>query len=154
MRGELLQHIYDDLYMQRIKTPCEADWQHRILKYHSVVGAEAGDKFVNLRLHDGDRPGEDDVEMTFDAVIIATGYSHDAHETLLEPIRHLTASGSDFAVGRDYRVQMREGNVSEDAGVWLQGCNEGTHGVRDHFLTRDIIPIQIVYILDCLADSV
>lgn len=130
VRGELLQHIYDDLYMQRIKTPREQDWQHRVLKYHAVVGADASPDSVKLSLRDTSR-GE---EYTWraDVVIVAAGYSRDTHETILDPVRPLTANGRSFEVERDYRLKTGEGMVTGDAGIWLQGCNESTHGVGHH----------------------
>ncbi|KFY57468.1 hypothetical protein V496_06403 [Pseudogymnoascus sp. VKM F-4515 (FW-2607)] len=40
-----------------------------------------------------------------------------------------------FPVGRDYKVQYAPGAVEEGAGVWLQGCNERTHGLSDTLLS-------------------
>ncbi|OBU00456.1 hypothetical protein VE01_01491 [Pseudogymnoascus verrucosus] len=40
-----------------------------------------------------------------------------------------------FPVGRDYKVQYAEGAVEEGAGIWLQGCNEKTHGLSDTLLS-------------------
>jgi L-ornithine N5-oxygenase len=68
-----------------------------------------------------------------DAVFVATGYCRDLHETLLKDARHLMPGGdladARWQVQRDYRVNFLEKSVSEDAGVWLQGCCETTHGV-------------------------
>ena len=38
--------------------------------------------------------------------------------------------GAKWQVKRDYRMRFADKQVSEDAGVWLQGCCESTHGVR------------------------
>ncbi|KFY24438.1 hypothetical protein V491_02160, partial [Pseudogymnoascus sp. VKM F-3775] len=46
--------------------------------------------------------------------------------TLPEPV---------FPVGRDYKVQYAPGAVEEGAGIWLQGCNEKTHGLSDTLLS-------------------
>lgn len=45
----------------------------------------------------------------------------------------VTSTPAVFPVGRDYKVQYAEGKVEEGAGVWLQGCNEKTHGVSYFF---------------------
>ncbi len=136
---ELLEHLYAKMYEQRLREPDERYWQHRILPSRRVVRVDTTSVPKKLRLvleH-----GEDDNEMAgleevleADAVIVATGYKRDAHEDFLQPARHLMPQGSQthdqWAVGRNYRVQMDPRKVSSSAGVWLQGCNEGTHGVR------------------------
>ncbi|KFZ20521.1 hypothetical protein V502_03152 [Pseudogymnoascus sp. VKM F-4520 (FW-2644)] len=45
----------------------------------------------------------------------------------------VTSTPAIFPVGRDYKVQYAPGAVEEGAGVWLQGCNEKTHGVSYFF---------------------
>ena len=82
-----------------------------------------------------DEPVEEVLE--FDAVILATGYVRDIHETMLKPLRHLLGSAHGDGVGKAewmvderYRVLFPDGNVDGgEAGIWLQGCNEKTHGV-------------------------
>jgi L-ornithine N5-oxygenase len=68
-----------------------------------------------------------------DAVFVATGYHRDLHETLLQDSRDLMPGGdlegAKWQVRRDYSVNFADKKVSEDAGVWLQGCCESTHGV-------------------------
>lgn len=58
---------------------------------------------------------------------------------MLRPAEHLRPRGNDpverWNVSRDYRVQFEPGTVSDDAGVWLQGCNETTHGLSDVLLS-------------------
>jgi L-ornithine N5-oxygenase len=74
---------------------------------------------------------EEDLEV--DYVFTATGYLRNAHEDMLSEVRSLLPSDlvkeGKFPVSRDYRVQYDEEKVDARAGVWLQGCNEGTHGV-------------------------
>ena len=74
--------------------------------------------------------------LEFDAVVLATGYVRDLHETMLKPLRHLLEKSPDDAgrvgwtVDEKYRVVFPDENVdSSEAGIWLQGCNEKTHGV-------------------------
>ena len=68
-----------------------------------------------------------------DVVVLATGYGRDGHEGLLRGARHLMSARQElkapWTVARDYRVHMDPEKVSRSAGIWLQGCNESTHGV-------------------------
>jgi L-ornithine N5-oxygenase len=67
---------------------------------------------------------------------IATGYTRNAHETLLAKAEHLRPSGADkWEVSRNYSVALDRSKVSPGAGIWLQGCNEGTHGLSDSLLS-------------------
>lgn len=148
VRLGLLEHIYETLYMQRIRygnSPAEeAHWPHRILPYRRVV--DVTDSPVcqgGVRLHVQDSSalyfseqagGQERKEtLDVDAVFVATGYLRDLHETLLKDARHLMPGGelegAKWQVQRDYRVNFTEKSVGEDAGVWLQGCCESTHGV-------------------------
>jgi L-ornithine N5-oxygenase len=142
VRIELLEHIYQTLYMQRLRSSNEDDWQHKILTHRSIVAVDS-DLDDGLRLHiaqegynlNGYISGQAEVSeiLDFDAVIVATGYLRDTHETLLKPARHLLpggdVDGKKWQVSRDYKVQFEQGSVSDDAGIFLQGCCENTHGV-------------------------
>ena len=74
-----------------------------------------------------------DEVLDFDVVIVATGYIRDQHVKLLRPLKHLLplsdTADNFWAVSEDYRVQFDPERVSSRAGIWLQGCNEKTHGV-------------------------
>jgi L-ornithine N5-oxygenase len=74
----------------------------------------------------------------YDAVVVATGYTRNIHEDILAPSRTLMAGGdkpeNKWTVSRDYKVNFEEGMVSEDAGIYLQGCNEESHGVSSILL--------------------
>jgi L-ornithine N5-oxygenase len=131
VRLELLEHIYETMYMQRILSPNEENWQHRILHSCNIVEVDSGDQNkLSLRI---DQNAESKWH-TFDAVIMATGYSRDSYAQFLAPVRHLMPGGDvpgkTWEVKRDYRVVFAAGAVDEDAGVYLQGCCEQTHGVR------------------------
>ena len=148
VRLNLLEHIYETLYMQRIRFGNSAEeekqWPHRIMPYRRVVDVEeSAAKQGGIRLHVRDQsplylsqaPGADEqVEsLDVDAVFVATGYFRDLHETLLKDARHLMPGGdvaeATWSVRRDYMVKFEDDMVSNDAGVWLQGCCETTHGV-------------------------
>ncbi len=82
-------------------------------------------------------------EAEFDYVFVATGYVRHAHEEILAGVKGLLPAGeAKFEVQRDYRVKFAEGKVGAEAGVWLQGCNEGTHGVSAFFSLR--IELEVI----------
>ncbi|KAF2097198.1 L-ornithine N5-oxygenase sida [Rhizodiscina lignyota] len=144
VRIELLEHIYETLYTQRIQYSSEAEWPHRILSHRIVqdvkeLSAKSGNQ-LRLRLQDNTDPTAPSTEaLDVDLLILATGYTRDAHETLLQSARHLMPNGGraseKWDVGRDYRVHFAQGKMSPDAGVWLQGCNQDTHGLADSLLS-------------------
>ena len=146
VRLELLERIYGTIYQQRIKNDNEETWQHRVLPYRCITGVEDLPSSGQVRLHvknDSTRFGKSvtsaDETFEVDAVFAATGYVRDAHEAMLRPAEHLRPRGNDLIerwnVSRDYRVQFEPGTVCDDAGVWLQGCNETTHGLSDVLLS-------------------
>ena len=125
--------------MQRLQNSDERQWRCRILPNRTVTTAEqCSDSRVSLKLGlpEHKRAHEDqDVEedLAVDYVFTATGYKRNSHEGMLSEMRDLLSCDLDkegkFPVARDYRVQWDENKVARGAGVWLQGCNEETHGV-------------------------
>lgn len=74
--------------------------------------------------------------LRFDAVFVATGYIRNAHEEMLAETKSLLPEEIEkFEVARDYRVKYDSEKVDNHAGVWLQGCNEKTHGLSDTLLS-------------------
>lgn len=95
-----------------------------------------------------------------DLIVAATGYQRSAHIDILQalwPLLPEKSADSDpqspidgwevqcktpategksatstrvLEVARDYRVRFSPGRIAPGSGVWLQGCCEGTHGVR------------------------
>lgn len=154
VRLPLLEHIYETLYMQRIRygnaPEEEAHWPHRIMPYRRVVDVEDSPVLKGgVRLHVQDQsplylseiPGSQEQKeiLDVDAIFVATGYFRDLHETLLKDARHLMPGGdlkdTKWTVQRDYRINFENKAVSDDAGVWLQGCCETTHGLSDTLLS-------------------
>lgn len=75
-----------------------------------------------------------------DLVVVASGYRRDAHEQMLQGLQHLrpetpSDAPSSWKVGRDYGLRFRQGAVQSGCGIWLQGCNESTHGLSDTLLS-------------------
>lgn len=98
--------------------------------------------------------GETEMETEhFDLLVVASGYIRDAHEEMLEPLRGLMPANSNlnssatsehgkvpkqkpkWSVQRDYSITFAEGKVQPDARIFLQGCNEETHGLSDSLLS-------------------
>ena len=144
----MLEHIYETLYLQRIRfgnsPQAEKHWPHNILPYRYVVDVEGSPVVKDgIRLHVRDQsplylsvvPDMEEKKeiLDVDAVFVATGYHRDLHETLLQDSRGLMPGGdikgAKWQVSRDYSVQFADDKVSDDAGVWLQGCCESSHGV-------------------------
>jgi L-ornithine N5-monooxygenase len=144
VRLELLEQIYHDLYEQSVRQPDKTRWQHRILPSREVVEISSShqnkERRLLLGIKDINPLGQSAIveleELEVDAVLLATGYVRDAHEDMLKDIEHLRPSGqSRWHVRRDYKVELDVDKVDSDAGIWLQGCNEGTHGLSDTLLS-------------------
>jgi L-ornithine N5-monooxygenase len=137
IRPELLGNIYEILYDQQVRSLDPLVWRARILPNREVVGGTPieSDR-ITLRLSHRTSPGavpaEKIEEYGFTHVFLATGYSRTGHEDLLRWTRRLLPDGNQggkIPVARNYRVLYDREKVEEGAGVWLQGCNESTHGV-------------------------
>jgi L-ornithine N5-oxygenase len=145
--------------MQRIKhgnTPAEEEnWPHRIMPHRLVTQvSDTSSGGIRLQVRDqsplylSEAPGQTERTETLDvdAVFVATGYQRDLHETLLKDARHLMPGGdlkdAKWTVQRDYRISFEDRRVSGDAGVWLQGCCERTHGVSSPILFTP--PVDVV----------
>lgn len=138
VRLELIEEIYNTMYLQRVQNPDETQWQHRILSERNIGRIEHHNQANRMRVHvksvKDDTKGKEVLDV--DALMVATGYLRDAHEQLLEPVRSLwSVDQTSWNTGRDYRVSLDGGKVSPIAGIWLQGCNEKTHGLSDSLLS-------------------
>ncbi|KAJ5170684.1 FAD-dependent pyridine nucleotide-disulfide oxidoreductase [Penicillium coprophilum] len=137
VRLELIESIYNDMYLQRVENPDESQWQQRILPETKVARIEHHNASNRMRIHlKSVNESERKEVLDVDALMVATGYLRDAHEELLENVRSLRPAGaSGWNPGRDYRVSLDDAKVSAQAGIWLQGCNERTHGLSDSLLS-------------------
>ncbi|KAL9091394.1 MAG: hypothetical protein Q9159_001478 [Coniocarpon cinnabarinum] len=149
VRLTLLEKMYENLYEQHLDHDHKEDWPHQILNHREVTSVETGSEFdapVRLHIsnsnpcHAGAGPAKRE-ELDVDVVVVATGYERNLHDRLLTKVQdlkpHKDASklATEWQVSRDYRVKFRDGAVSDDAGVWLQGCCEQTHGLSDTLLS-------------------
>lgn len=139
VRLELLEHLYEKLYMQRLRNPDETKWSARILTNRTVLStSKSTDSKVILKLGLPRENAAVEEELEVDYIFTATGYRRNAHEEMLSNLKPLlsnpSTSSEKLPVSRDYRVQYDEGKIDgNQAGIWLQGCNEETHGVLPPF---------------------
>lgn len=150
--------------------PDETKWPHRILGQTDVTRVDeiSQDKLrLNVRSLQG-YEGKDDAKsiasidaalaatqsFDVDLIVACTGYQRKEHRAILEGVADLLPERPSHEVqdatskidrkvvevGRDYGVKFVPGKVAPGSGVWLQGCNEATHGVSPPdmpFLFRD-----------------
>lgn len=144
VRLELIERIYEHMYLQRVECPDERKWQHRILPSRTVKRIDSDNSSkpkLRLSLSStqtmSDQQAQPENVLEVDALIVATGYVRNAHEDMLKPVQHLRSltHQNRWAVQRDYRVALDTTKVSSQAGIWLQGCNESTHGLSDTLLS-------------------
>ncbi|KAF7532637.1 hypothetical protein G7054_g7770 [Neopestalotiopsis clavispora] len=167
VRLELIEHLYEKMYEQRRELgPDESKWPHRILGATDLVGVSSDDtNQEKLRLQVRNLREQSDYVLDVDLIIAATGYKRTGHLTMLdEGVAKLlpdVASGStdvsmnvqtkssgieqkNVKVARDYSLQFAPGKVARGSGIWLQGCNESTHGLSDTLLS----------VLACRSDEI
>lgn len=136
VRLPLLENLYEKLYRQKLLDPNPANWSMRLITDREISGLEgqpANDSGpVKLRLKNL-RTGEVEVtEEKYDLIVLATGYKSNSTAGVLkqlEPLLEAPAPGQ-YSVERNYRLRFQDGKVGRDAGIWLQGWCENTHGVR------------------------
>lgn len=139
---ELIEQIYHDMYVQKVQNSNKAEWQHRILSSRNITRVErpdSGTQKIRIHLEPANAAAQSQAKkeiMEVDVLVIGTGYVRNGHEKLLADVRHLRPTGrTAWELTRDYRVELDRNKVSAQAGIWLQGCNESTHGLSDSLLS-------------------
>lgn len=139
VRLELLEHLYQSMYAQSIHEPDRTQWQHQILPSREVVNVVENkvNSTLDLTVSKVDEAGKVHNEvLEFDAVILATGYRRDAHVDMLRDCQEINGSADgSWVAGRDYSLSLDRMLVEDDVGIWLQGCNESSHGLADSLLS-------------------
>lgn len=138
VRLNLLEEIYENMYRQRMQDPNPDNWQHKILPCREIVGlSDLPSGKVALRVKDKGVHGSGTLEeMQVDAVVLATGYIRDVHNQILKGCDFINGSHDDtWVAGRDYQVRLNRDLVDQDVSIYLQGCNEQTHGLSDSLLS-------------------
>lgn len=121
--ADLIARIYAVLYQQRVT----GDARHRVRRLTEVVEARAARDAIVLDLSVG--PDGEAARESYDAVVLATGYGRDGGRALLGGLEPYVTIG---AVGRDYRLAT---TPEFHPAVFIQGTNEGSHGLSDTLLS-------------------
>lgn len=133
VRLELLERLYEHLYAQRLRDPNEDNWVHNIIPLTDITNVHRNGSTSKLTVTLQNVQTRVETIEEFDAIIVATGYVRNVHETILNNTKDLlkkdTAGRESWSVGRDYKLQYEKEKIAANAGVWLQGCCEVTHGV-------------------------
>lgn len=119
-----INSIYETLYVQRIT----GNHAHKHRASHNIESATLNDdNSWSLKMRNG-MTGEH-LEQHYDAIILATGYQYQRHFELLENLKPWM---SNQPVERKYRLPMQD---NCDINIYLQGCNEHSHGLSDTLLS-------------------
>lgn len=153
VRQELLERIYENLYLQSLHA--DSKDQHQIFRHRTILDTEINSAgAILLKSHNGTALYEKtnneplDETLEFQVVILATGYVRDAHLDIIEPLKHLLPKhlesdiSLEWPVSEDYRVLFDGEKVESETGLWMQGCNESTHGVSHIWSTPYLFDIK------------
>ena len=139
VRLGLLEQIYEDQYHQRMQDPNSDTWQHRILPSREIVKVNdlPQNKCLNLTVRNlSSQASKTNETLSVDAVILATGYIRDVHTEMLKECQAINGSHDGvWTPERDYKVKLNREFVEDDVQIYLQGCNEQTHGLSDTLLS-------------------
>ena len=119
----LIEQIFNVFYQQRVTGIA----RHRFLRRHEVATAHALPEGIRLVLRNLNDGGEQIA--SYDAVVLATGYSRDHHKSLLKPLSPYLGN---FTVDRRYRL-LSAANFRP--AIFLQGACESSHGLSDTLLS-------------------
>ncbi|KAK1634138.1 L-ornithine 5-monooxygenase [Colletotrichum phormii] len=143
--------------------------QIHVRRLEDAAGDSLEDGFVNQL------PGDEVLDV--DLIVAATGYQRNAHIDMLRDSWNLlpevapaanasereivdgweiagpdaTSGSRKLEVGRDYRVRYAPGAVAPEAGVFLQGCCEATHGLSDTLLS--ILAVRSAEVVNSIFPS-
>ena len=139
VRLHLIEELYEKLYRQKLVKPNPRDWQLFLLPGREVCGLEEADteeassghpgKPLHLLLKNTQTGQIRKTSDRYNLVIFGTGYRRDPIDGILKDLKPIIEPTAGDRVQRNYRLRFQPGAVRRDAGVWLQGCCEGTHGV-------------------------
>jgi L-ornithine N5-oxygenase len=148
VRLDLLEELYRTVFLQRLHYGMdESNWQHRILrdsKIQNVVFQDPSKISIGLEWNSGVATKSQRQSFNFDAIVFATGYKRDGYQKLLEPLTEVFGPTNQWSkISKDYRLLV-PGCTNNNTGVWLQGCNEATHGVSiDSILMRTLSDLAL-----------
>jgi len=139
----LIQKIYRTLYDERVAGKDRG----RLLPYVELEAIEIEGEAVTARFRHliEDRP----VEIECDGMVVATGFRWDKEHPLLDRLAdRFESDAGGYRVQRDYRLAGRPGF---EAGVYLQGYCEATHGISETVLS--LLPMRAQDIADSLIQA-
>ncbi|SFI20518.1 MULTISPECIES: lysine N(6)-hydroxylase/L-ornithine N(5)-oxygenase family protein [unclassified Pseudomonas] len=125
---DLIERIYGIFYRQKVSGIARQAFRTMTV----VEKATPGPLGIELALRNNAN-GETSLNH-YDAVILATGYERQTHRALLAPLEDYLG---DFDVARDYRIVTDE---RCNAGVYIQGFSQASHGLSDTLLS--VLPIR------------
>lgn len=130
--GGLAPYLLNDLYRMQYLQRVQGKEISRILTMMQIMSADVSGEEVKLTLRD--KTTGELREEVFDVVILGTGFENRLPQ-ILGGIDHLIkkSDAGGFHLSRDYQLGMTE-NV--DAGLFLQGLAESTHGIADTLLSN------------------
>ncbi|KAK9246691.1 L-lysine 6-monooxygenase (NADPH-requiring)-domain-containing protein [Lipomyces tetrasporus] len=148
VRSDLLETLYATVYEQKLpgRTARLGMKNLQILEEVNVTDKQGSEKVI-LKLRDRYNSGQIETA-EYDFVIAATGYDKSAIFTELLSGLNRYVPASEVTVDRGYRVKLEE-NV--EARLWVQGCNEATHGLSDTLLS--IMAVRGKEIVDQIFDK-
>ena len=130
--GGLAPYLLNDLYRMQYLQRAMGEEPSQILSMKDIVAAEAsgGKVIISLR----DKTNGEVSEEVFDLVVLGTGFKNKLPE-VMSGIQNLIPKDETEScfLSRDYQVSVEDG---VDAGLFLQGLAEGTHGIADTLLSN------------------
>ncbi|MBB6342364.1 L-ornithine N5-oxygenase [Pseudomonas fluvialis] len=133
---DLIESIYQRFYQQQVTGQAP----HSLLNQREIIAVDASGEQLVLTLKG---PGGEERHL-FDALVLATGYRRDGYRHLLSGLAPYLLGG----VERDYRVR---GSEQLQAGIYLQGCCEDSHGLSDTLLS--VLAVRSQEVVDSLLRS-
>ncbi|KAF7196065.1 L-ornithine N(5)-monooxygenase [Pseudocercospora fuligena] len=159
VRLDLLEKIYSSQYAYRVKRWPVESWPHLILNHSSVANVRASEakdgSALQLVVEQNEtapcsQKSSAHQILEVDLIVAATGYERNVHEELMQDL-HVMRPDEDaqgWTVGRNYAVRFKEGALEDGRGIWLQGCNEKTHGLPDSLLS--ILSVRAGEVVDSI----
>ncbi len=123
---DLLDELYRMLYLQRLA----GKEQSRVITMVDIVGARIDGNEIVIELRDRAGATNDTEDLRCDIVLLGTGFDRRQPQLLRSLAKSLGCDS--LAVNRSYRATLTD---SSEAGLYLQGINEHTHGIADSLLS-------------------
>ena len=137
--ADLIRRLYAIHYAEKVSGRARLHF-HNLSTVTQVL--EAGDA---VRIAYSDMSGAGPRTLEVDAAVLATGYTYPNPPKVLSALGEficLDAASGKAVVDRHYRMHT---DARLAAGIYVQGCNESTHGLSDTLLS--ILPIRSEEIL-------